>query len=47
MQSGMELAHKLAVVLEGRTTTVFDLHRVADVVADQYMMEDKVDRCSY
>ena len=45
-QSGVELACKLAVVSEGRTMTVFDLHRVVDVVADHCMMEDRVDHCS-
>ena len=42
----MDLAYKLAVASAGRTMIVFDLNRVAHVVADQYMMEDKVDRCS-
>ena len=46
VQSGMGLACKLAVVIARRMTTVFDLHRVFDVVVDHCMMEDIVDRCS-
>ena len=38
VRSGIELARRLAVVVAGRTTIVFDLHRVVDVVADHCMM---------
>ena len=46
VRSSMGLACKLAVASAGRTTIVFDLHKVVDVVADRCMVEDKVDRCS-
>ena len=46
MRSGVELMYKLAVVIEGRTKTIFNLHRVVDVVADHCMIEDRVDHCS-
>ena len=46
MRSSVEHVCKLAVEIAARTTIVFDLHRVVDVVADHCMMEDKVDRCS-
>ena len=46
VRSGVGLACKLAVASAGRTTTVFDLHTVVDVVANHCMMEDWVDRCS-
>ena len=45
-QYGVELACRLAVELAGRTTIVFDLHRVDVIFADHCMMEDRVDRCS-
>ena len=44
-RSGVGLAYKLVVESAGRMTTVFDLRRVV-VVADHYIVEDKVDRCS-
>ena len=46
VQYGVELACKLAIASVGRTKTVFGLCRVVDVVANHYMMEDRVDRCS-
>ena len=46
VQSRMELVCKLAVVIAGRMTIVFDSRRVFDVVADHCMMEDRVDHCS-
>ena len=46
VRSGVGLACKLAVASAGRTMTVFDSRRVVDVVADHYLMEDRVDRCS-
>ena len=46
LRSGMGLACKLVVKSAGSMTTIFDLHRVVDVVANHYMMEDRVDRCS-
>ena len=36
----------LAVAVAGRTKTIFNLHRVFDVVADHCMMGDRVDHCS-
>ena len=42
----MELAYKLAVVIAGRMTIVFDLRRVLDVIDDCCMMDDRVDHCS-
>ena len=44
-RSGVGLACKLVVASAGRTTTVFDSHRV-DVFADHCKMEDRADRCS-
>ena len=44
--SGVELTYKLAVVIAGRTTIVFDLHRVVDVVVNRCMMEDRIDHFS-
>ena len=41
--SAVGLACKLTVVSVGRTTTVFDLRRVVNVVADHCMMEDRVE----
>ena len=46
VRSSVELACRLTVVGARRTMIVFDLHRVVDVVADHYMMEDRVDHCS-
>ena len=46
VQSGVGLACRLAIASAGRTTTIFDLHRVVDVVVEHYMMEDRVDHCS-
>ena len=46
MRFGVELACRLAVVVAGRTTTAFDLHRVVDVIDGHCMMEDMVDCCS-
>ena len=46
MQSGVGLACRLAVASAGRTMTIFDMHRVVDVVADHYMMDGRVDCCS-
>ena len=45
-RSGVELMCRLAVELAGQTTIVFDSDKVDVVVADHYMMEDRVDRCS-
>ena len=45
-RSGVELTCKLAIASAGRTTTVFDLHRVVDVIADHCMMEDRFDHHS-
>ena len=45
-RSSMGLACILVVESVGQTTTPFDSRRVVDVVADHYMMEDRVDRCS-
>ena len=47
VHSRVELAYKLVVVIVGRTTTVFDLCRVVDVVSDRCMMEDRVDHCTF
>ena len=44
-RSGVRLACKLAVASVGRTTTVFDLRRVAFVV-EHCMVEHMVDHCS-
>ena len=44
-QSPVGLACRLAVESAGRTTTVFDSRRVV-VVADHFMVDDRVDRCS-
>ena len=44
--SGVGFACRLVVVSAGRTTTVFDSRSVVDVVADHWMMEDRVDHCS-
>ena len=43
VQSGVELACKLmvAVAVAVRTTTIFDLRRVVDVVTNHCMMEDR------
>ena len=46
VQFGVGLACKRAVASVGRTMTVFDLHKVVDVVVDYCMMEDMVDHCS-
>ena len=46
MRSSMGLVCKLAVASLERTTTVFDLHKVVDVVGYHCMMEDRVDLCS-
>ena len=46
MWSGVELACKLAVASGRRTMTIFDLHRVFDVVTNRCMMEDMFDHCS-
>ena len=45
-RSSVGLACKLVVASAGRTTIVFDLRRIIDVVADHCKMEDRVDRCS-
>ena len=42
---GVELACELVAVSAGRMMIVFDSRRVV-VVADHWMVEDKVDRCS-
>ena len=44
--SSLELVCRLAVVVAGQTTTVFDFCRVVDVVSYHFMIEDRVDRCS-
>ena len=46
MRSSMGLVCKLAAASTERTTTVFDLHKVVDVVADRCTIEDRVDHCS-
>ena len=46
MRSGVGHACKLAVASAGRTTIVFDLRRVVDVVSYHFMMHDRFDRCS-
>ena len=46
VRSSMGLVCKLAVASAGRTTIVFDSCKVFDVVANRYMMEDRVDCCS-
>ena len=46
VRSGVGLVCRLAIASVGRTTTVIDLRTVVDVVADHYIMKDKVDRCS-
>ena len=42
----MGLACKLALASSGRTSAVFDLRRIVDVVSDHCIMEDRVDHCS-
>ena len=46
VRSGVGLACKLVVASTGRMKTLFDLHKVVDVVAGRCMMKDRVDRCS-
>ena len=43
---GVGLACRLAVASPRRTTTVFDLRRIVDVVDDLCMVEDRFDHCS-
>ena len=44
-RSGVGLACRCAVESMGQTTTVFDIRRVV-VIADHYVVEDRIDRCS-
>ena len=46
VRSDVELRYKLAVVILGHSTIVFDLRRVVDVVANHCTMDDRVDHCS-
>ena len=46
VRSDVELAYKLGIVLVGRTTIVYSLRKVVDVVADHCMIKDRVDHCS-
>ena len=42
----VKLACKVAIASAGQTMTVYDSRRIVDIVADHYMMEDRVDHRS-